>query len=44
MILMLAMFVAFVTGGVEGVSGDSYDNRVACNPNDVSIHYQFQRD
>ena len=37
-ILVLVRMLHCATGGVEGVSGGSHGNRVACNPNDVSIH------
>src|SRR5215469_12593900 len=39
-----AVGLHFATGCVEGVSGDFYGDGVVYNPNDLSIHQQFQRD
>ena len=39
-----AVGLHFATGCAEGVSGDFYGDGVVYNPNDLSIHQQFQRD
>jgi hypothetical protein len=43
MTLWLAALL-IVTGCVEGVFGDPYGNPVSYDPNDLSVHQQFQTD